>query len=161
MPRKQLCFITATPEEVALLSKHGDTEALKILWEQSLPTIDRIAGHFHRRYPWIEQEDISQAVASCFPKIIRRFDPEKATSGVNRYLYFAFYYAAQDFLRHQDPLGVAIPYKKPYPHFVHFSSLTNEDWSPLVMEEIITKAADNMDRGYPPDLEWKRDEQCE
>lgn len=154
MVKKELCFVTATPEEIALLVKHGDSEALKVLWEQSLPTVDRIAGHFHRRYPWIDQEDISQAIAMAFPKIIRRFDASKATSGVNRYLYFAFYRTGQDFLRYQDPLGIRIPGKKPYPSFSHFTPRQRERATRGGGEEEINESLRNMDRGYLPNIDW-------
>lgn len=150
---KELCFHTATPDEIAMLSQHGDSEAFHRLWESTIPTIERIAGHFHARYPWIEQEDITQAVLLKVPKILRRFDSEKATKGVLRYFYFSFYRAAQDFLRCQDPLGVRIPHKTHYPAFTHLEDLCPRDATPRFPgDEIIAKGLNNMDRGYLPDL---------
>lgn len=161
MPRKKklLCFETATAEEVAMLSKYGDPEALSRLWESTLPTIDRIAGYFHAKYPWIEQEEIAQSLSLEVPKIVQRFDPMKARQGVKRYFYFALYRAAQDFFRREDPLGVRIPHKRRYPSFAHFGGFCLADgqsFPPNNLDEIIAKGLDNMDRGYLPDIEPRK-----
>jgi DNA-directed RNA polymerase specialized sigma subunit len=155
MPRKKLRFETASDDEIALLSKYGDSEALSILWQSVLPTINRIAGYFHAKYPWIEQEDIAQSIALEVPKIVRRFNPARATHGVKRYFYFAFYRAAQDTLRREDPLGVRIPRKRRYPPFAHLTSIPHEFWGVASggMDEIISGGLNNLDRGYPAYLD--------
>lgn len=158
MPRKKkLCFETATAEEITLLSKHGDSEAMSRLWESTLPTIDRIAGYFHAKYPWIEREEIAQSLSLEVPKIVQRFDPMRARQGVKRYFYFAFYRAAQDFFRREDPLGVRIPHKRRYPSFAHFGGFCFEDGQKLKsLDEIIARGLDNMDRGYLADVEPRK-----
>ena len=151
---KGICWITATPDEIALLGKHGDPEALRIFWESILPMIDRIAGHFHKKYPWVDARDISQSVACEVPKMIKRFDPDKATKGVNRYFYFAIYRAAQDHLRKEDPLGVGIPHRMKYPAFGHLSDIAppSSKSKSLVENEIIQRGIENLDRGYRPNF---------
>lgn len=151
---KQFCFDTATTEELAFLAKHGDSESMRHLWESCLPTIDRIAGYFHARYPWIDQEDISQAIALEVPKIIRRFNPNKATQGAKRYFYFGFYRAAQDCLRREDPLGVKIPHKRRYPSFSHLcGAMGVRHGEATNFDETVIRGLENLDKGYVLDME--------
>ena len=144
-PRKELCFTTITMDELALLSRFGSAEAERVLWSKSLPIVNRIAGHFHGKYPWVERDDIAQSVALEFPKIIRRFKPELAPKGVSYYLYFSFYRAAQDHMRREDPLGVRIPQKRKYPKYFH---LSGEDLVSCDFNRVVS----NIDRGYIPRL---------
>ena len=145
--RGKIDFDTLGEDETALLSHFGDTEAFNILWAASIPQVERIAGLFVRRYPWISHEDLVQTVLCDFPKLVSRYDPEKArTRNItwNKYLYFAFYRAAQDALRREDPLGVKIPQKARYPSWRRFSELTS---SQALLEAIVIDGLDKIDRG--------------
>jgi hypothetical protein len=142
-------FIVLSEDDTALLSHNGDTEALAILWQKAVPQVGRIAGLFTRRYPWIDHEDLTQTMLVDFPKIIRRYDPERARSRKitwNKYAYFAFYRAAQDALRREDPLGVSIPQKAHYPSWRRFSEISD---SANLIQGIVLDGLNKLDRGDP------------
>ncbi len=148
---------TLPPDDAALLAKHGDSEAFSILWEAVIPQVSRIVRRICERYPWVECEDIEQSVLMAFPKIIRRYKPEKAQS-FNKYLYFSFYRATQDELRKLDPLGVKIPHRQKYPNFCRLEDFKQGQ------EEIILRGYENIDRKNYLNLEgdeWEKEEQAD
>lgn len=150
--RGELDVPTLSDDDLALLAKHGDEEALTVLWEQAIAQVERITGLFARRYPWVEHEDLVQTVLVGFPKIVFRYDPWRAREkkiSWNKYLYFAFYRATQDALRREDPLGVGIPQKAHYPNWRRFSEMTEE---PCFLETIILDGIEKLDRGEPLQL---------
>lgn len=120
-------------QDLSLLARHGDSVSLNELWERAIPVIERLAGCFTRKYDWISHEDMVQGVLLEFPKIFKRYKPNKGVK-VSKYLYLSFYRACQDYLRKEDPLGVKIPQKQKYPHFIHLSEF---DESPELSEAII------------------------
>lgn len=140
-------FDRLSDDDAALLARHGDTEAHAILWHSSIDQAGRIAGLFARRYPWIDHEDLTQSILLDFPKIIRRYNPVIARAksiSWNKYAYFAFYRAAQDALRREDPLGVSIPQKAHYPSWRRFSEISG---SANLIQAIVLDGLGKIDRG--------------
>lgn len=140
-------FDKLTDDEAAVLSRHGDTEALTHLWDASIGQANRIAGLFVRRYPWINHADLTQDILVEFPKLVRRFNPDRARArGIswNKYAYFAFYRAAQDALRREDPLGISIPQKAKYPSWRLLSEVSD---SPNLTQAIVLDGLNKLDRG--------------
>lgn len=127
-------------DEVALLAKHGDGAAFSFLWEQIVPNVSAITRQFATKYTWIDQRDLDQTILSDFPKIMRRYNPEKS-KGFGIYLYYSVYRMAQDFLRASDPLGIRIPHKRRYPSFVYLSEIDDR-----VQEEIVHDGIQLIDR---------------
>lgn len=136
-------------DHLAVMARHGDREAIKLLWELSVPQVARVTHGFAARYPWINHSDLSQDVLADFPKFIQRYDPTKAHSW-NKFFYFTIYHAAQDALRKEDPLGVRIPQKKPYPAWRRLSDLADD---PYILEGVVLDGLDNLDRNYATNLD--------
>lgn len=132
-----------TDDELALLAHHGDTQALSELWERSVSQATRVTRKIANKYSWIDHEDIVQAVLLKFPQFIERFKPEK--SKINRYLYYCFYFAALDYLRAEDPLGIKLPQKAYYPEWRRLGDLSDD---PDLLETIIQQSIQNLDRKY-------------
>lgn len=126
--------------EVALLAKYGDEAAYSYLWEAIIPNVSAVTKSFAARYPRINQEDFEQSVLCAFPKILRRYDPYRGKA-FEIYLYFSAYRLCQDLLRANDPLGVKIPQKAPYPKHFNLSELDQ-----LTLEQTINDGLDNIDR---------------
>ena len=148
MPKVSTIDFSLMPEDdIALISRFGDREAFEILWQRAIPQVERIAGRFTGKYPWIEHDDLTQNILVAFPKIVARYDPWRAKERRitwNKYLYFAFYRAAQDALRREDPLGVGIPQKARYPAWCRLSEISD---SQNLIESIVLDGIAAIDRG--------------
>jgi len=145
--RGKISLAHISQDDAALLARHGDTEALSFLWSLAIPQVERIAGLFVRRYPWIDHDDLTQTMLAEFPKLVARFRPCQARAKKitwNKYLYFALYRTGQDALRREDPLGVSIPQKAKYPSWRRFSEITD---SSNLTEQIIVDGLAKIDRG--------------
>jgi hypothetical protein len=141
-----------TVEEVALIAHHGDKVATGKLWEEAIELAGRIANSFVRRYAWVDPDDLSQTLLLEFPKLLKRFRPEKQVV-FTKYLYFSFYHAAQDALRREDPLGIQIPQKAVYPTFTHLSSFTRgasriTDCQTSLVDHVIAEGLERLEQGY-------------
>ena len=143
----------STPEDdLALEAKQGNTQAFSKLWELSVPRISRIAAKICKRYPWIASEDVAGEVHLQFPKLFKRWKPERGTKW-SKFAGFAVYRAVQDVLRKEDPLGIKLPIKSRYPEWRRFSDFTNRgnlrnDSVCKSVEGIVNDGLDRIDRGY-------------
>lgn len=142
-------FAQTDPQDIAAMARHGDKEAVNVLWLSVIDQVDRIVGLFTRRYQWIVHDDLRQEILCGFPKILARYDPKKGTIW-DKYCYFSFYRACQDALRREDPLGIKFPQKKQYPAFV---SLENIHSNRLALESTILEGICRIDRGENPVIE--------
>lgn len=142
-------FVGLHEDHLAVLARYGDRDAAKLLWELSIPQVGRVTHSFAARYPWINHNDLTQDVLADFPKFLKRYDPTKAHSW-NKFLYFTIYHAAQDALRKEDPLGVRIPQKKPYPAWRRLSDLADD---PYILEGVVLDGLTNLDKNYTTNLE--------
>lgn len=132
-----------TDDELALLAHFGDSQSLSELWENSVPQAIRVTRKFANKYTWIDHDDLVQSVLLNFPKFIERFKPGKST--INRYLYYCFYFAALDYLRAEDPLGMKFPQKGYYPEWRRLGDLSDD---PDMLENVIQQSMRNLDLGY-------------
>jgi DNA-directed RNA polymerase specialized sigma subunit len=119
--------------ELVTTAKAGDNNAVNQLWEGSFATIQKAASQVARRSSHnITEDDLTSEVVIEFPKILRRFQPERGVKW-EQYIYYAAYRAAMDRVRASDPLGLGHPIvrrgRKGYP--VWCSSV---DFSPEQLE---------------------------
>ncbi len=148
-------------DDMAILARFGDPEALSSLWERFIPLAARVARLFANptNYHWINADDLAQSVLAEFPKIIKRYKPYHPKQvGIRQYLYFSFYRASQDALRKEDPLGVQIPQKKKYPKWSHLCGIGNTDAfehddSQSGYAQIVYDGYDRLDRGYEVNMD--------
>jgi hypothetical protein len=112
---------TIRDDDLALLARYGDKEAMSIMWVRLIPHCQRIGYKILKKYKHIESQDVVQTVLSDLPKLIGRFTPGKAAA--KTYFCISIYRAFQDTLRKHDPLGIKYPQKrKDYPAFVSISN---------------------------------------
>lgn len=145
--RGKISLAIISEDDIALLARYGDKESFDYLWQLAIPQVGRIAGAFCRRYPWIDHDDLTQTMLLEFPKLVARFRPHVARAKRitwNKYLYFSLYRTGQDALRREDPLGVSIPQKSPYPSWRRFSEITDSN---NLTEQIVTDGLAKIDRG--------------
>jgi DNA-directed RNA polymerase specialized sigma24 family protein len=112
------------------------------LWEACVPTANRVGAIFGSKYRLVDADDMAQDLLLNFHKIWRRFDPAKQSS-FRVYLYYSWYYMAQDFLRKLDPLGLKPPQKKPYPLWRYIAEVSEESY---VQQAVIQDGFDRLDR---------------
>ena len=146
-----ICLERLADEDVILLAKYGDDEAIAYLWTKTIPQVNKICGLFSRKYAWIDHDDLSQEVMLKIPAFFSRYRPESGTL-VNKYLYFCIYRCAQDALRRNDPLGMKFPQRKPHPQYIPLSDLWGDGeidrTTRCLTDASISKGAENIDRGY-------------
>ena len=155
MARKgKISFERLPEDDLILLAKYGDREAMGVLWEACIPQVRRIVAKFANRYEWVDRDDLEQEVLCKVPHIVSKFDETRKT-GVNKYFYFCFYRAAQDALRRLDPLGMKFPQRKVHPPFLMLSEISGADGSQgSDLEASINTAHENLLRGYEPNLDF-------
>lgn len=142
----------STPEDdLALEAKQGNTQAFSKLWELSVPRISRIAAKVCKRYPWIASEDVAGEVHLQFPKLFKRWKPERGTKW-SKFAGISVYRAVQDVLRKEDPLGIKLPIKSRYPEWRRLGDLRKDFRDGFrqtsCVDGLLSDGIDRIDRGY-------------
>lgn len=137
-------------DDLAILAVFEDSEAMDELWTRMIPLVERVTRLFVNRYPWIDHNDLTQSVLVEFPKIIKRFNPNHESGNpIRKYLYHSFWRASQDALRKEDPLGIQIPQKMPYPEWLHLSNYSEHS---ELIEAVTLEGYERIDSGHPATL---------
>ncbi len=127
-----------TQDDLVKVVKDGD-KAEAALFESLIPVIERIALKTVGQYPWIDLDETRQKLSVVVPSIIRKYDPEKASTDFSKYAYFRLYFEAKDCCREYDPLGIKWPQKSEemYPTFSRLGDKAFEGWEPPADEIVI------------------------
>ena len=127
--------------DLVAAAQGGSTVARDELLIALLPIAQRISRNYKRRYPWIEEEDLSQWLISdlCI-RAIKRFGLEQQKTSFGKYVYHRMVFGAKDWLRALDPLGISWPQRKHYPAWHHLESTgdteSEHDFASQLVESI-------------------------
>ena len=131
---------------LAKKAKRSD-KYLSELWEASIPIATQVARIFASKHG-VDAEDLRQAILVEFPKLFNRFDPSRKTEFA-KFIFFAFYRAAQDELRKLDPLGIKFPQRKKYPTWRYLQDVSEDSY---ILAILIANGIDRLDRSEELDL---------
>ena len=87
-----------------------------IILDHAMTLAQEIAHRQHRKYRWIDPEDLQQELLMRLPQWIDRFDPRHQSATTwSKYLFWKMTLYVKDVLRREDPLGISWPQRKRYP----------------------------------------------